>query len=346
MYFAYMFLRRFRWGHDNIQERLASSGSLNADQQALANLVLDSDGHQICAFVDAPAGTGNTFTANYIVDKLSLQNRLTVCVATSGIAAQLFKDNKGRTFHSCFNCPLTLHEHMSLAVEVGSDEGDYLAACDLIIWDESVMAHRYMLEALDRLFRQLKKRPGKPFGGTSILLLGDWRQQLPVIKHAQHASQIINATLQASRLWHLFSTLHLTENMRLRPAPGVSARQQRKLENYAEWILQVGDGLIKASDETECIPLPRGLCMNGDSIHSAIEWVYADLAQNAENPAYFASRRIFAPHHTSVNAVNAQCIENFPGVEHALYSVDTPDIDETSPDVTVVIVALLPLAQL
>lgn len=317
-----------------VRERLAASSSLNSGQKALVDFILNSGETQVCAFVDAPAGTGKTFAANYIVDQRSLRNKLTVCVATSGIAAQLFNDNRGRTFHSCFNCPLTMDENMQLLVEVGSDEGNYLAACDLIIWDEAPMGHRNMLEALDRLLQQLRKNR-IPFGGTSVLLLGDWRQQLPVVKNAQTNAQIIAATLQASNLWSLFTTLRLSVNMRLRPTEGVSQRKQYSLEKYAKWILQVGDGLVEVSKETGCIPLPRKLCLNGDSIDPAIEWVYGDLEANSGNASYFAQRRIFAPHHAVVNLVNQKCTELFSGELHTLCSVDSPDIDETSPDVTV-----------
>lgn len=53
-----------------------------------------------------------------------------------------------------------------------------------------------------------------PFGGKVILLGGDFRQVLPVIKHGGQAD-IIESSLKRSFLWSLVKTLHLTINMRV-----------------------------------------------------------------------------------------------------------------------------------
>lgn len=68
----------------------------------------------------------------------------------------------------------------------------------IIIWDECNMAHKHSLEALDKSMKDLKAND-KLFGGTVLLLSGDFRQTLPVIPHSTFADEI-NACLKQSFL--------------------------------------------------------------------------------------------------------------------------------------------------
>jgi hypothetical protein len=52
---------------------------------------------------------------------------------------------------------------------------------DLIIWDEALMQHRHLHEAVDQTLRDVCK-PDKPFGGICVIFGGDFHQILPVIK--------------------------------------------------------------------------------------------------------------------------------------------------------------------
>ena len=51
--------------------------------------------------------------------------------------------------------------------------------CNVLVWDESLMHHRHVSEAMDRTFRDITK-VDLPFGGITIVLAGDWWQILPV----------------------------------------------------------------------------------------------------------------------------------------------------------------------
>eukprot|EP00965_Chrysotila_dentata_P216084 6189164-Pleurochrysis_carterae.AAC.1 len=57
----------------------------------------------ICTFLDAPGGTGKTYTLNTILTELRSKSQIALAVASSGIAAILL--NGGRTFHSRFMPP-------------------------------------------------------------------------------------------------------------------------------------------------------------------------------------------------------------------------------------------------
>ncbi|GAN11810.1 ATP-dependent DNA helicase PIF1-like, partial [Mucor ambiguus] len=65
----------------------------------------------------------------------------------------------------------------------------------IIIWDEAPMTHKNAFQAVDRSLRDLMSSvhlsyAGKPFGGKVVVLGGDFRQVLPVVKKGsdQHQS--------------------------------------------------------------------------------------------------------------------------------------------------------------
>lgn len=88
-----------------------------------------------------------------------------------------------------------------------------LKQCKIIKWDECTMAHKYSLEALNRLLKDFKNND-KLFGGTLLLLSGDFRQTLPVIPRSTYADEI-NACLKLSPLWRNVQKLQLKVNMRV-----------------------------------------------------------------------------------------------------------------------------------
>ena len=96
------------------------------------------------------------------------------------------------------------------------------------------MVPTHALHAIDRLLRDITQAD-VPFGGKIILLGGDFRQVLPNVPHSPPAV-VIETCLKRSPLWPLFRKVHLTRNMR------AHADQQQ----FAEWLLQVGDGTLQA----------------------------------------------------------------------------------------------------
>ena len=79
--------------------------------------------------------------------------------------------------------------------------------------DEATMLHKLHLENLDLTLHDLLM-VNEPFGGKVIILSGDWRQTLPVVKGASRA-QIVNICLNRSHLWNTFITRTLSVNMRV-----------------------------------------------------------------------------------------------------------------------------------
>lgn len=73
-----------------------------------------------------------------------------------------------------------------------------LKQCKIIIWYKCTMAHKHSVEALKRTLKDTKNND-KLFGGTLLVLSGDFRQTLPVIPRSRYDDEI-NACLKSSPL--------------------------------------------------------------------------------------------------------------------------------------------------
>ena len=97
---------------------------------------------------------------------------LALAVANSEIAATQLEG--GRTFHSRMRAPLQLSDVSVLDISVQSRLAQLIQRTTLIVWDEAPMAHRFLLEALDRSLRDIMNN-NLLFGGKSLILAGDFR---------------------------------------------------------------------------------------------------------------------------------------------------------------------------
>jgi hypothetical protein len=59
----------------------------------------------------------------------------------------------------------------------------------LIICDEATMMTRYALKALEKILRKIMKN-NLPYGNKVVVLGGDFRQCLPVVKHATESNRL------------------------------------------------------------------------------------------------------------------------------------------------------------
>jgi ATP-dependent DNA helicase PIF1 len=168
-------------------------------------------------FVYGYGGTGKTFLCKTLSAGLRSQKFIVLNVASSGIASLLFP--KGRTAHSMFSIPLVIHEASSCNIDKQSPRGKLLLHTKLIIWDEAPMMNRFCFEALDRTLRDImssqdENNKDKPFGGKVVVLGGDFRQILSVIRKANR-EDIVSSAVNSSKVWDTCKVLKLTKNMRL-----------------------------------------------------------------------------------------------------------------------------------
>ena len=83
------------------------------------------------------------------------------------------------------------------------------------------MIPKHAIEAIDRMFRDICN-VNTPFGGKIILLGGDFRQTLPVVRRARPA-QIVEVCLKSSYIWPSVRVFHLRTNM---------TQQEKRRRNY------------------------------------------------------------------------------------------------------------------
>ena len=156
--------------------------NLNEEQTAVFNAVthsaVEKEGHLF--FLHGPAGTGKTFVYNTICCHLQLQQKIVLCVASSGIAALLLAG--GHTAHNHFKVPLELHEDTTCNIPVTSELAELICNTDLIIWDEVPMQSKKVADAVSHTLGDIMQND-RPFGGITVVFGGDFQQTLPVVVH-------------------------------------------------------------------------------------------------------------------------------------------------------------------
>jgi energy-coupling factor transporter ATP-binding protein EcfA2 len=151
-------------------------------------------------FLYGYGGTGKTFMWKTLSAAIRSQGKIVINVASSGIASLLLPG--GKTAHSTFCIPLKINEKCNCNVKQQDLRAQLLREASLIIWDEAPMMHRHCFEAFDRTMRDImrvvdEKNLNKPFGGKVVILGGDFRQILPVIRKATRLD-IMKASVNSS----------------------------------------------------------------------------------------------------------------------------------------------------
>ncbi|XP_016199089.1 uncharacterized protein LOC107640051 [Arachis ipaensis] len=190
------------------------------------------------------------------------------------------------------------------------------------------MLNKFCFEALDKYLKDVLRfdrgyNPDAPFGGKIVVLGGDFRQIFPVIPRSSR-EEIVHSCINASNLWQSCQVLQLTENMRLccgsRDIHGV------QLEEFATWLLQIGDRLIGDSTDGESvIRIPDNLLVNIEypCLHDLVLFVYSDILLHSSSVDYFKGRSILAPTLDVVTEVNNHVMSLIPGNERVYLSSDT-----------------------
>ncbi|UYV62704.1 hypothetical protein LAZ67_2001639, partial [Cordylochernes scorpioides] len=228
--------------------------------------------------------------------------------ASTGIAATLLK--RGRTYHSLFKLPIPLNETSIANIDKDSNLKNEIISSSLIIWDEIIMAIGYALTAIDRKLRDVM-RDERPFGGKVILFGGDFRQNLPVIKHG-HPAQIIESTVKRNPLWCHVKSEKLTLNMRTKDEV-----------IFAEYLLKVGEGelLNDYNLPQNIIEVPRAMISSGD-LNSEIFGEKLNFNSLKDNP----DRAILCPTNEDTFQINNALLDKLGGTFHHYVSINLIDI--------------------
>ena len=118
--------------------------------------------------------------------------------------------------------------------------------------------------------------------------------------------------------------MKLTVNMRLEA--GKDDNERKEIQDFADWILSIGDGTIGGRNDGEAtVEFEDDLLIpdSNDHIQSIIEATYPELLKNLYNPSYFQDRAILAPTHELVDMVNNKMLDLLQGEEKTYDSSDS-----------------------
>jgi ATP-dependent DNA helicase PIF1 len=285
---------------------------LNPDQRVVYDFVMHAaqiDPQQLgveipCYFVDGPGGTGKTFLYNCLIRNLQLKGIGVLAVSYTGIAARLLLN--GRTSHTAFRIPIPIFPDSVSTMKANSKEAAQLKKIRVIVWDEAPMVSKDILHCVNKLLQDVCQ-DRRAFGGKVMLLGGDFRQVLPVLRRAGKAQQL-SSTIKQSSLWSLFKVHRLSSNMR-------AGRNQTL---FADWLLKLGNGSINLPDDTEKIELPEEVVLKEDE--DIIDAIYE--VRKLNDPKYVAARTILTPYNEDALSMNEKVLEQCPGDERIYFSID------------------------
>uniref|UniRef100_A0A0D3BD38 ATP-dependent DNA helicase n=1 Tax=Brassica oleracea var. oleracea TaxID=109376 RepID=A0A0D3BD38_BRAOL len=306
--------------------------TLNNQQLAVYEAVMKSVNEKQgkLFFLYGAGGTGKTFIYRAIIAALRSSSKRVIPVASSAIAALLLPG--GRTAHSRFNIPLKLYEDTFCEVKAGTLLANFLSETDLIIWDEAPKAHRHSLEAVDRTFRDILSGTDttastKPFGGKTVLLGGDFRQILPVIQQGTR-QETVNAALNRSQLWKHCKIFLLSQNMRV----------QAEEKDFADWILQVGDGIAAKEPQMQSTcDTPEDqifiddrilLPVTSNPLETLCSSAFPDFANDYKDFSKLRETAILTPRNVTVDEINNFLVSKVPGEEKEYLSAESFAEDE------------------
>lgn len=230
--------------HNDIPMYASRYTLLSDSQRGIVDCILAAVNKRVDLPLDCPlftllaaGGVGKTFVINCLLGVLALENKVTIVVASTGIAATLLF--RGRTAHSVFKIPLDIDDNSTCGIPMEHEFARIIEMCALLVWDEIACVDRYCVESVDRLFRHIKDKPDTPFGGVTVLLSGDLRQ-LPAIVEDSSRTETVAASIKSSYLWGLSHFFALTENKRVQNMEG---DDQEQYQEFLQFLTNIGDGV-------------------------------------------------------------------------------------------------------
>ena len=263
-------------------------------------------------FIDAPGGSGKSFAANCIMNHVRLLKSIVLACASSGIAATVLKG--GSTAHNKFQLPIDLNEDSTCDIRDGTDRHQLMLDAQLVVWDEAPMMHKFAVNAVDRMFRSIKQ-VDKPFGGITVVFMGDWRQTLPVVPLASK-EQKIAATLLFAECWIHVKVLRLTKNLRIKKHGGNSI--------WSDYLLKVGEDKLtkRCINGIEYTQIPNSMVIETGKVRDLLIAVYPNLEANYTNKQWLYNRAIICPKNDDVRNINEVMLDLLPGDKETFYSID------------------------
>ena len=283
---------------------------LNDEQEMIFKIIqacIDGASPSNVYHIDSPAGCGKTFLANVVLAYVRKDRQIAISTATTGISAILLV--LGTTAHKRFAFPIPCIDGSVSSLLFDSKESEVIKAAKVIILDEDSLLSDALFECLDRYLKALMGN-NLFMGGKLIVMMGDFRQGLPVVRHGQRSSIVANS-IKSSPLWKNVTTLRLTRNMRVQKLirPDSTPQRIRDLNDYAKWLLKIGNGTIPFV-HNNIIEVPsRVVCGSPTELRDK---VYDDFQQNGnyKNPEYLRQRAILSSRNADIQSANFDMVAN------------------------------------
>lgn len=284
-------------------------------------------------FIDAPGGTGKTFVLNTLLAKYRSQGHVALACAFSGVAALLLEG--GCTVHKRFNVRPNMPKERQFTIKRGSALAKLMKLAKVIVIDEAPMMDVYIMESIDATLRDIFESD-KAFGGLPIILAGDFRQILPVVKNCNSPQTLMDHCLKRSDLWEDVRCFRLKDNMRVLLKHGNP--------EFADWLIRVGDQDceevifepdIKQREYHKYISLPTEWSMDSKAsdLDGFIEEMFPNMNERYDENGELKTVSILTPYNKNMHLINSKCIGRFPGQQITRRSIDSAtlandDIDE------------------
>ena len=244
----------------------------------------------------ASGGCGKTIFGNGLAAAIRAQGRIAICVAASALAAMLL--DGGTTAHSKFHIPIPAND--GTVCHFSATERDLFRSADIILYDECSMVHHDVADTLERSLSDILQ-DSRPFGGKTVVFMGDFKQLLPVVRYGRGHEH----TIQRCAWWTQVTTVKFTLNWRAINNP-----------EYAVFLESVGSGQLAE------VHVPASSRV--DDATALIAAIYGDNTACQRH-------QILALTLETCKMVNAMCLSRLPGPLHEKYAADTY-IDCRDPD--------------
>lgn len=151
------------------------------------------------------------------------------------------------------------------------------------------------------------------FGGKTLVISGDFRQTLPVVRHGSRI-QVIENSIKCSYLWSNFIRLTLNENIRVTDEDN----------NFKQWLLNIGEGKRSSQYEieNELLEIPNDLITKE---HDIIKEIFGEKIKANETNLH--DKVILAPTNNDVIDINNKILNIMEGHLVEYLSIDTAEDD-------------------
>ena len=124
-----------------------------------------------------------------------------------------------------------------------------------------------------------------------------------------------------SRTWSSFKTIRLKRNMRVERLLRInnSPERTKKLKDYAEWLLKVGDGKLDTKYQNLIEIPPQMVCQTQNELE---EKIFPRFFQQYCNQEYLSERAIMASTNNIIQKCNYEIIKRLPGEMVVSESID------------------------